>query len=193
MYELASGPVSESAIVAAYDKRRRLGLVRIIAPAFAVLLAMFISVLTIYVTQGGIPESRIGQALSIDGLLVLCLGLFIEATITSRRGQMSLATGSTIVATDLVIISFNVFWSFVLGNGLDPVVLAVFSSIAITIVLAGTLGETWMILITILIANALTIILLGFATPIIHSLPMMQASNSWSIVKNLFLAPRSLS
>lgn len=165
MYEIVSGPVSESTIVATYERRRRLGLVRPIAPAFALLLILFILVFTLYLIQEGTPASRIGPAVLIDGLLVACFGLLVAAAVAARRGQELLATGGVIVATDLVISAFAIFWSLVLGNGLDPIMLVTFSSITITIVLAGTLGEPWMIVLTVIAANVLTLTLLIVAAP----------------------------
>jgi signal transduction histidine kinase len=163
MDEALSGPISEPAIAGAYDRQRRLGLARIIAPTFGALLTLFTLVFTIYLTRGGIPSSRLGQAVGTDGVLVACIGLFAVGAVAARRGHLWLATGSTIVATNVVIIAFDVLWSFLLGNGLDPVTLVVFAAIVLPIMLAGTLGEPWMIVVTTLFMNVITLILLGAA------------------------------
>src|SRR5262245_33778354 len=121
MYEIVSGPISEATIASAYDRRRRLGLARTIAPAFAALLTLFTIVFTIYLTQGGAPSSRLGQAALIDGAFVLCLGLFVLGAVAARQGQLALATGGVIAATNGAVITFAGLWCFLLGNGLDPV------------------------------------------------------------------------
>src|SRR5689334_11846939 len=121
MLEPLSGPISEATIVLTYDRKRRLGLARVIAPGVAVLLGLFTVFFTIYLVRVGVPSSRTVLAFLTVGVLVACVMLFLLAALAARRDQMLLATRTTIVGAGLTIVSFTILWAFVLGNGLDPV------------------------------------------------------------------------
>jgi signal transduction histidine kinase len=161
MLEPLSGPISEPAIVQTYDRKRRLGLVRVIAPGIAVLLGLFTAVFTIYLVRVGIPSSRTVLAF----LLVACVMLFLLATVAARHDRMLLATRTTIVGAGLTIVSFTILWAFVLGNGLDPVTFGAFAATGIAIALAGVLGDSSMIILITLAMNAFVLLALIFAPP----------------------------
>ena len=145
MLEPLSGPISEPAIVQTYDRKRRLGLARVIAPGIAVILGLFTVVFTIYLVRVGVPSSRTALAFFTVGVLVACVMLFLLATVAARRDRMLLATRTTIIGAGLTIISFTILWAFVLGDGLDPVTFGAFAATGIAVALAGVLGDASMI------------------------------------------------
>jgi signal transduction histidine kinase len=167
MLEPLSGPISEPAIVQTYDRKRRLGLARVIAPGIAVLLGLFTVVFTIYLVRVGVPNSRTVLAFLTVGVLVACVMLFLLATVAARRDSMLLATRTTIVGAGLTIVSFTILWAFVLGNGLDPVTFGAFAATGIAIALAGVLGDSSMIVFITLAMNAFVVLTLIFAPPIV--------------------------
>jgi len=167
MLEPLSGPISEPAIVQTYDRKRRLGLTRVIAPGIAVLLGLFTVVFTIYLIRVGVPSSRTVLAFLTVGVLVACVMLFLLAAVAARRDGMLLATRTTIVGAGLTIVSFTILWAFVVGNGLDPVTFGAFAATGIAIALAGVLGDSSMIVIITVAMNAFVLLALIFAPPIV--------------------------
>ena len=165
MLEPLSGPISEPAIVQTYDRKRRLGLARVIAPGIAVILGLFTVVFTIYLVRVGVPSSRTALAFLTVGVLVACVMLFLLATVAARRDRMLLATRTTIIGAGLTIISFTILWAFVLGNGLDPVTFGAFAATGIAVALAGVLGDASMIVLITLAMNAFVVLALIFAPP----------------------------
>src|SRR5258708_39750260 len=118
MLEPLSGPISEPAIVQTYDRKRRLGLTRVIAPGIAVLLGLFTVVFTIYLVRVGVPSSRTVLAFLTVGALVVCVMLFLLPAAAARRDWMLGATRRTIVGAGLPMISFTILGPFGVGNGL---------------------------------------------------------------------------
>jgi signal transduction histidine kinase len=165
MLELLSGPISEPAIVQTYDRKRRLGLARVIAPGVAVLLGLFTVVFTIYVVRAGVPSSRAALAFLTVSFLVGCVMLFLLATMAALRARMLLATRTTIVGAGLTIVTFTILWAFVLGNGVDPVTFGAFAATGIAIALAGILGDSSMIVIITVAMNAFVLLTLILAPP----------------------------
>jgi signal transduction histidine kinase len=165
MLEPLLGPISEPAIVQTYDRKRRLGLARVIAPGIAVLLGLFTVVFTIYLVRVGVPSSRTVLAFLTVGVLVACVMLFLLAAVAARRDWMLMATRTTIVGAGLTIVSFTILWAFVLGNGLDPVTFGAFAATGIAIALAGVLGDSSMIVIITVAMNAFVLLALIFAPP----------------------------
>jgi hypothetical protein len=160
------GPISELAIVHGYDQQRRMGLARVITLWLTILLTLYTVVFTIYLKWVGIPTAHTVLAFLTDGVLVACVGLFVLASYGARHEQLVLATWSTIAGTAMVIVSFNIFWAFLLGNGLDPVIFGNFASTGIVIALAGVLGESWMIVVTTIAMNMYVLLALHFSAPI---------------------------
>ena len=167
MLEPLLGPISEPAIVQTYDRKRRLGLARVIAPGIAVLLGLFTVVFTIYLVRVGVPSSRTVLAFLTVGVLVACVMLFLLAAVAARRDWMLMATRTTIVGAGLTIVSFTILWAFVLGNGLDPVTFGAFAATGIAIALAGVLGDSSMIVIITVAMNAFVLLALIFAPPLV--------------------------
>ena len=167
MLEPLSGPISEPAIVQTYDRKRRLGLARVIAPGIAVLLGLFTVVFTIYLVRVGVPSSRMVLAFLTVGVLVACVMLFLLAAVAARRDWMLLATRTTIVGAGLTIVSFTILWAFVLGNGLDPVTFGAFAATGIAIALAGVLGDSSMIVFSTVAMSAFVLLALKFAPPLV--------------------------
>jgi signal transduction histidine kinase len=167
MLEPLLGPISEPAIVQTYDRKRRLGLARVIAPGIAVLLGLFTVVFTIYLVRVGVPSSRTILAFLTVGVLVACVMLFLLAAVAARRDGMLLATRTTIVGAGLTIVSFTILWAFVLGNGLDPVTFGAFAATGIAIALAGVLGDSSMIVFITVAMSAFVLLALKFAPPLV--------------------------
>jgi signal transduction histidine kinase len=167
MLEPLSGLISEPAIVQTYDRKRRLGLARVIAPGVAVLLGLFTVALTIYLVRVGVPSSRKVLAYLTVSFLVGCVMLFLLAAVAARRDRMLLATRTTIVGAGLTIVTFTILWAFVLGNGLDPVTFGAFAATGIAIALAGVLSDSSMIVIITVAMNAFVLLTLKFAPPIV--------------------------
>src|SRR5260370_14565792 len=167
MLEPLSGPISEPAIVQTYDRKRRLGLARVIAPGIAVLLGLFTVVFTIYLVRVGVPSSRTVLAFLTVGVLVACVMLFLLAAVAARRDGMLLATRTTIVGAGLTIVAFPILWAFVLGNGLDHVTCGAFAGTGIAIALAGVLGDSSMIVFSTVAMSAFVLLALKFAPPLV--------------------------
>jgi hypothetical protein len=167
MLDPLSGPISEPAIVQGYDRKRRLGLARVIAPGVAVPLGLFTVVLTIYLARVGVPSSRTVLAFVTVSFLVGCVILFVLAAVAARGGRMLLATQTTIIGAGLTIVTFTILWAFVLGNGVDPVTFGAFAATGIAIALAGVLSDSSMIVIITVAMNAFVLLTLKFAPPIV--------------------------
>lgn len=154
---------TERAIYDSYDQQRRLSLTRVIAPTFAVILALFLLILNVdglflpQIQSKLFSTARVVQSLYLaDPLIGACVALFIFATVAARQGKVNAATACTISATNLAVILLEVIWSFRL-SGFDYIGVATLSSFIIAIVLAGVLGDRWMVVVTTLFLNTLTV------------------------------------
>jgi signal transduction histidine kinase len=162
---------AEREIYRGYDRQRRLDLTRGIAPAFGVILAVFVIIVNIDLPilaqqkPGLFPPPRIFTALLVgDPLYALCVIGFIASTMLARRNQVGPATTITIICTDVAVILVDLQWAFGLG-GYDYVSVAAFSALAMAIMLSGVLGDRWMVIATTLTMNVVVTILGIFAMP----------------------------
>jgi signal transduction histidine kinase len=146
---------AEREIYRDYDRQRRLRLVRAIAPLFFGLAAFLWPALTIFVLFVLPQNQRSVSIIVADAIVGLCTALFAVGYLAARRQRVNLAAGLVTAATGLAIVTLGGAWATV--RGIDPFLLVDFMSFAVAIVLAGVLGERWMVIVTTLITNALSV------------------------------------
>lgn len=163
----ASTP-QERAVYQSYDRQRRLDLTRGIAPVFGAILFVFIAILNIDApllpqeTPHLFDSGSITLTLLVtDPIFAVCIIGFAFATLAARRERATLAIILTIIATDVAVIAIEFLWSFGLG-GVDVVAVGTFAALCMAIMLAGLLGERWMLLATTVLMNGVIIIALLF-------------------------------
>jgi signal transduction histidine kinase len=149
----------ERALYQGYDQQRRLDLTRGIAPVFGAILFIFIAILNIDapLLPSQVPgvfhtDAILTTLLITDPIFAACIIAFAIATRAARRERVAVATTLTIIATDVAVIAIEFLWTFGLG-GLDVVAVGTFSALCMAILLAGVLGERWMLLATTLLMN----------------------------------------
>ncbi len=178
---------NEREIYRGYDRQRRLDLTRGIAPAFSAILFAFLVVVD--VTAPKLAQSRqfayesahIFAALFISNPILLgCVAAGLYAAVAARRGNVERATLVTIITTDVSVITIQFLWGFGIG-GLDFVSIANFAALSMAIMLAGMIGERWMLLSTTLLMNAIALLVIFFiATP----KPAFETDNSIAALVN---------
>jgi signal transduction histidine kinase len=146
---------AEREIYREYDRQRRLRLVRAIAPLFFGLAAFLWPALTIFVLVVLPQDQRTVSIIVADAIVGLCTILFAVGYLAARRQRVNLAAGLVTAATGLAIVTLGGVWATV--RGIDPFLLVDFMSFAVAIVLAGVLGERWMVIVTTLITNGLSV------------------------------------
>jgi len=147
----------------AFDQDRRLSATSLIATVFAVLLSILTMAFLLFSIGSGLLAHQAGATALTTTLLLFCVALYAGGAISSRQGKLAIATYSTLAGTNLSIIMTTVFWAFLLHKGLSPVLFALFASFAVAIMLAGIIGESWMVLATTLVMSILTLLLVRFA------------------------------
>lgn len=147
--------VAEREIYRAYDRQRRLRLVQVIAPLFFGLAAFLWPALTVFIMVLLPQEQRTIPIIVADAVVGLCTMLFATGYAAARRQHVNLAAGLVTGATGLAMVTLGGVWATV--RGVDPFLLVDFMSFAVAIVLAGVLGERWMVVVTTLIANGLSV------------------------------------
>jgi len=150
---------SERDIYSYYDAQRRLRMTKFLAPFFTVLISLYLVTLCSFAlfTSSNHPPLLMATIASIGG----CLGLFIVGTITAYRGQVTLSSNVTIIATALAIVS--VLFGYTFSLGYDPLSMTGSASLLIIIVLAGVIGAPRSVIVTTLLLNALMVFLTYFA------------------------------
>jgi signal transduction histidine kinase len=146
---------AEREIYREYDRQRRLRLVRVIAPLFFGLAAFLWPALTVFVVVLLPQEQRTGSIIVADAVVGLCTVLFAVGYLAARRRRVNLAAGLVTGATGLAMVTLGGVWAIV--RGVDPFLLVDFMSFSVAIVLAGVLGERWMVVVTTLIVNGLSV------------------------------------
>jgi signal transduction histidine kinase len=159
--------IQEQEAIRRYDHPRRLVSNQIIISALSIILLPIIFAFTRY----GLIQMATIYIFLLDGIFITCLVLYAVSFFAARRHHFFLATRITIISTDITIITASSLWIFVLSRHIgadgafNPVTFAQFTSLSIPIVLAGVLGEPWMIIITIGLMN-LTALIYVFVIPI---------------------------
>ncbi len=153
---------------AEYDQRRRLQAARNIAWAIGGILVVFIGFLTVYIARQPLAVEQRALAIALDLVLVACIGLFAVGGYAGMRGIAGVAEGATILAINVGLITFDFMWAFPLKQGLDPILLVAFGVAGVVIGITGALGQPWMVMLTTLIMNMLTVTL-GTLAPIMPS------------------------
>ncbi|MBA3824308.1 MAG: hypothetical protein H0X24_10500 [Ktedonobacterales bacterium] len=145
-----------------FERNRRLAATRSIALIFGILLTLLTGVFAGFVI--------IGNSITVDTfaisitflMLFVCIGLYGTGYAMAQRGRLQTSVITTLVGALISIILITIFWKLLLGRGIGNVLIALLASSTVGIVLAGALGETWMIFATTVIMNGLAIILIGF-------------------------------
>ncbi len=147
----------------AFDRDRRLSATTLIAAVFVVLLSILTIAFLLFSIGSGLLVSQTGAVMLTTMLLFCCIVLYATGAISAKNGKLAAATFSTLAGTNLSIIMTTMFWAFLLHKGLSPVLFALFASFAVAIMLAGIIGESWMVLTTTLVMTGLTLFLVRFA------------------------------
>jgi signal transduction histidine kinase len=140
-----------------YDVQRRLEATKNIATIWGILLFLFVVAVSVFVLQNRLSPIQLTSSVITIALLLCGVLLFGMGSWFARRKLLISATGSTIIATNLAIIAFEVFWVFLVNNGLDPAGLVMLGAAGLAIAIAGVLGEQWMIIATNILMNVMTI------------------------------------
>jgi len=149
--------LSASEIAHSYDVQRRLEATKNIATIWGILLFLFVVAVGVFVLQSRLSPIQFTSSIITIALLLCGVLLFGMGNWFARRKRLIFATGSTIIATNLAIIAFEVFWVFFVNNELDPAGLVMFGAAGLAIAIAGVLGEAWMIIATNILMNVMTI------------------------------------
>jgi signal transduction histidine kinase len=167
-----SNRASEQQAIRSYDRQRRLASTQIIVSAFMVILATIIIAFSSY----AIIRPTIYTYL-LDGVFVVCFCLYCTSFVIARRQNLSLASILTIASTDITIIVAALIWITLLsrqfgGNAqLNPVTFAQFTSLGVAIILAGVLGERWLVIATTILMNLTSLLFMGII-PIMSLQPL---------------------
>lgn len=140
-----------------YDQQRRLQAAEIIAFTIGGILVLFTVILTLYISRGHLTNAQAGVAYALDSIFIGCIALFAFGGFAAHRHVIGLAEGCTILAINLGIITFEIMWTFPLGNGVDPIILIAFATSGIAIGISGAVSRPQLVLITMVLMNLLTI------------------------------------
>ena len=146
----------ETRIAQEFIRARRLRITAIIARAFAVLLTIFVILYSLLFALRQ-PGDQQGTAWLAALALVGCIALFGYAAYAAAHALRWQATTSTLLATDLTIIWVLFFWSALLKHHTDSITLLQFVSLSIGIMLAGTIGNTALVVTTTLLMNGVAL------------------------------------
>jgi signal transduction histidine kinase len=156
-------PAPSVITVAAFERARRLAATRSIALIFGALLSLLTLAFLGFVVSGTLLSVTNPVVLLTVMMLFGCIGLYSLGVDCARKGRLQAGVVSTLVGALLSISLTTLFWKFLLHQGGSSVLLALLAGCTVVIVLAGTLGETWMIPAATVSMNLLTLMLLGFA------------------------------
>ena len=149
---------AELAVFQTYERERRRRLLSVLLPLTAILLGIGSLVFTLV-----LPTIRpltfdvwINYAFLLGGAVQCGLG-----TLALRRGHLSLATRLLFGGTSALLFAVLVR---IFEQGLDPYGLTEFVTFSAIIVLAGVLGDIRIIVMTTIVMNLLTVLIV-LATP----------------------------
>jgi len=154
-----------------YDRPRRLASNQAIVSAFMIILTAIILTFTVYAVTHATNYIYL-----LDGIFVVCLLLYGISFLAASRENLTLATIITVTATDATIVGAALIWITVLsrpsiGTPVDAVTFAQFTSLAVPIILAGVLGEPWLVIVTTLLMNVASLLFI-FLIPIESTQPL---------------------
>ncbi len=145
---------TEQEVYRNYERQRRFHMLGVITPAFITLVILALASVTAYFGMFYTGADKWIATLSFDGVLlglIVCLSL---ALLAERRRLLNIATGIVVVASVLGFAGVQLYWDATQGfGGYSIIELSTFSVI---IVLAGVLGNGWIIAVTTLCINALS-------------------------------------
>lgn len=151
---------SEGAFVTQFDRQRRMALLRVMAPAFIIISALAILLISPY----AMLTVRDRQLLfAVDGVLVVVIAVDSFALLAMRRGQVALAGVLVLIASAISAITVEVAW--VNANHLDLFGVVGFAALGSVIVEAGALGDLWLIVGATIMMNAVSLGILLLAPP----------------------------
>jgi signal transduction histidine kinase len=157
----------EQEAIQRYDHPRRLISNQIIVSVLFFILAAIIIAYTGYALTQAITI----YTYLLDGVFLICMGSYALSFLVAYRHHLFFATRITIIATDITIIFASLLWITVFSRPLVPdgsfnaVTFAQFTSLSIPIILAGVLGEQWMVIATTVLMN-MAVVLFTYLIPI---------------------------
>jgi signal transduction histidine kinase len=151
---------AEGEIYFDYERQRRLQLLQFITPTFIFVSATLFLVIGVALVTPLPPLAQRALLLS-EALLLSLIGLLILGLLAIRVRWLTLAASLVAAATVLGTASSIAIWSSYLG--LDPFALIEFTPFSVAIVLAGVLGDLWIVVLATIVTNLLTILLFWLA------------------------------
>lgn len=145
--DLAAIP-SRQELFKRYERRRRAGLVQIIAPIFLVLV-FGPGLATIPAIASSFDNLLIGIVVGVATALI-GVGLAV-AFFLARRDKIEMAATITVLSISLGVITTEIFQ--LLPYGLEINTILQFQAFSVAIVISGLLGDTWLIIVTTLVMS----------------------------------------
>ncbi len=184
-------PIDSQRIFREYDDERRLALSHGIAMAAIPILTFFIlffnAFAIIVATRGPVSAQQwlrfngsVGQILLGNSFLGAGEIIYILALQAARRKDVPWAANGAILATIIAVTGFAIVWGFSL-SGYDFVMAAEMAPLCIPIVVAGVLGDAWVLVATVALMDVVAIVL-GLGTPVVH--PRFEQDMSISALAN---------
>lgn len=183
---MASDPTRTAAetVYRDIERRRRLRLVRFLAPTFAILqgLTLISNILALIAAPPRSPSTYLGYLGS-----AICFVLLTIGALVARREGLNIAAACIIVASGIAIISPSFGWIFTLG--VTPAVIAGIASYSVLIILVGVLtGNIWLTLATTVLTNVVAGASLYFGPPAQSVNVAAQIQHEMGIILPLSLA-----
>lgn len=152
---------TEREIYLDYERQRRVQMLRIIAPAFAVFCVVVLLVIAVVLLTLPLPP-QLQEALVVTEVMlggcVLGLGAGLLAL---ARNWLNLATAFVAGTSALGVAGSLAIWGRY--SGLDPFAMLELTPFSVVIILAGILGNVWWILGATVVMNGATVALLMLA------------------------------
>jgi signal transduction histidine kinase len=144
-----------------YDRQRRILLLRIVIPAFLVVCAVVLVLIAGFLVVARVPEQTREGLLITDVMLLGVMAILAFGLLSARRERLGLAAALVSAASGLGTAASVAIWSRYLG--LDPFAMIELTPFSVVIVLAGLLGDIWVIIGAAFAMNVVTVLLLLIA------------------------------
>jgi signal transduction histidine kinase len=152
---------TEQQIYREYEHDRRLRMLQVIAPAFVVITAIAILFITAYFLFISNGANNIVVLSLIDGVLLLAFCGDILSLVLVRRGQVAAPSFILVATSGLNATLIQV--AYVALRGVDLFSIAELAALSIATILAGVLGDGWLITWSTISMNLVAISVLLFA------------------------------
>jgi signal transduction histidine kinase len=152
---------TEREIYLEYERQRRVQMLRIIAPAFALFCGIVLLVIAAVLLMLPMPPQPQAALLMTAALLSGCVLGLGAGLVALWRNWLSLATAFVAGTSALGVAGSLAIWGRY--SGLDPFAMLELTPFSVVIILAGVLGNIWWILGATVVMNGATVALLLLA------------------------------